>query len=137
VVLTPPEELFNNKTNTHTEPETDLTAVSDQLLANNLMGSWNIDLGYNAYGQYVVVQNTLFADGSMLGQTYINGIISASVTSSWTVSNNTLVNQEQNGYYYYYSIYFNGYDNLVLTYTGGTGPSVLAVGTLLYYTRAR
>jgi hypothetical protein len=137
VGLTPPDELFSKETKTHNEPAPNLTAVSDQLLMSSLMGSWNITLGYNAYGHYVVVQNTFFADGSMLGQTYLNGIISESVTSSWTISNNQLVNLEQNGHYYYYSISFNGSDYLALTYTGGTGPSVLAVGTILYYTRAK
>jgi hypothetical protein len=51
-------------------PEEPLTTVSDQMIINALIGSWQLDLGYNAYGQYVIIQSVLYPDGSMSAQTF-------------------------------------------------------------------
>lgn len=119
------------------DPIEPLTTVSDQLIINKLIGTWNLDLGYNAFGQYVIVQNVLYADGSMSEQTFLNGVLSGTNIWAWGVSNNVFVLLDQTGNFYYYTPAFNGNDVLFMTFTGSTGVSALAVGTQLNYTRVR
>ncbi len=117
------------------KPQEPLTTVSDQLIINKLIGTWQLDLGYNAFGQYVIIQSALYADGSMSAQTFLNGVVSSTEISVWTVSNNVLAVLDQAGNFYYYTTVFSGNDIAVLTFTGSTGISAIAVGTQLYYTR--
>ncbi|MFK7806211.1 MAG: M48 family metalloprotease [Saprospiraceae bacterium] len=112
-----------------------LTTVSDQLIINKMLGTWQIDLGYNDYNQRVIIQSMLYADGSMSSQTFLNGVVSATEIMTWTVSNNIMVVMDASGYMYSYTPYFNSNDVVILTYTGSTGPSLIDIGTQLYYTR--
>jgi len=118
-------------------PVKPLSEVSDLLTFNKLIGTWKLDLGYNANGQYVIVKNALFGDGSMSITTFLNNTISSTEFAAWGISNNVFVLLDQAGNFYYYTPVLSGDDIVTMTLTGSTGYSAFAVGTQFYYTRVR
>ncbi|MFT5261994.1 MAG: hypothetical protein ACI8YQ_000723 [Polaribacter sp.] len=68
---------------------------------------------------------------------FLNRVVSATDISNWGISNNVLAVLDRVGNFYYYTPVFSGNDIVVMTFSGSTGISGIAVGTQLYYTRVR
>ena len=114
--------------------EKPLTAVSDQLLANNLVGYWTCQF-YNNNRQYVTNNVGLFPDYSMRAELYLNNIHQSTAIEVWAVQNGHFINTDLNGFYFKYNLQFYGKNEIRITFVETNGIPAFPVGTVFIYTR--
>lgn len=120
---------------TNNEEEVTFTEVSDQLLAQQVVGYWQ-NAFYNTYGVYVVNQAALYANGAMQVDTYMNGVFSAQFLGTWGVQNGYFIEwNNQTGIYNRYLLNIYDSNNISLTFTDTNGAYVVQVGTQFVYGR--
>jgi len=113
-----------------------LTTVSDQLLANSLVGYWTTSF-YDNVGNLLGYNVGLFPDYSMRIEGYLNGVFnpSATIIEGWGIKDKHFIEVNPNGVYYKYSIEFYGNNILYLTFTETNGAAAFPIGTVFTYTR--
>lgn len=112
-----------------------LTEVSDQLLASQLVGYWQNSF-YDEYGNNVVNQATILANGAVQVDTYMNGIFSTQYIGTWGVQEGYFWDYNaQTGFYNKYKLEFQNNNTFILTFSETNGAYVIPVGTQLLYAR--
>ncbi len=133
---TPPKKHTEEKVQP-TPPAPDiepLTTVSDQLMANNLVGFWTTSF-FNVEGNLVTTNVGLYANYTMGVDVYTNGNLTNSVMEAWGIQNGHLIEMEVSGVYYKYSVEFSGNDTAILTFKETNGIALVPIGTVFTYVR--
>lgn len=130
----PVEEQRRQEFTPTLQREAPMTAVSDQLLANKLVGYWTTSF-YNNAEQLITNNVGLFPDYSMLAELYTNGIFTSNAVEIWSVQNAHLIGTDLSGIYNKYSIQFDGNDTIYLTFKETNGTIELPIGTTFTYVR--
>lgn len=133
VVVTPPQKPAS-KTDPAPSREEPMTSVSDQLLANQLVGYWTTSF-FNDFGNLIVNNVGLFPDYSMAADLYTNSNLTSSTVEFWGVRNGHFIDTDLNGYYYKYALQFDGNDTIYLTFKETNGELVIPIGTVFTYVR--
>ena len=116
------------------QPKQDLTAVSDQMFRNALIGQWQTT--YMSNGANVTNQVILNANGTGVGYLYMNGILTNTVYISWQVQNGYYIEQYAGTQFYSrLAIAFNGNNYMALTMSDSNMATAFPAGTVLYYAR--
>jgi len=116
------------------EEEVTYTEVSDQMLANAVVGFWQNSF-YNTYGVYVVNKAAIYANGALQIDTYMNGYFSGQYLGTWGVQNGYFVSWDSYGVYNYYQLDVYDTNTISFTFTSTTGVYVVPVGTVFTYGR--
>ena len=117
------------------DDDVDFTAVSDAILANNMVGTWQCSF-YNTYGQFTVLRAALYANGYMQVDTYTNSVFSAQFIGTWGVQNHHFIEySNQTGVTNWYKIDMANTNMFTLTFAQTNGTLVVPVGTQWTYGR--
>lgn len=133
---TPPPTKGSEKPYTPTKQnEVNYTEVSDQLLANQLVGFWQNSF-YDTYGALVVNKAGIYANGAIQVDTYTNGYFTAQYFGTWWVQNGYYHDKNnQTGVINKYKLDFYDINTVWLTFTETNGTYVVPVGTQWVYGR--
>ena len=116
------------------EENTNYTEVSDQLLANSVVGFWQ-NTFYNSYGAYVVNKAAIYANGAIQIDTYMNGYFSAQYIGTWGVQNGYFVSLDNQGIYSKYRLDVSDANTVGFTFSETNGIYLIPVGTSFTYGR--
>jgi len=129
-----PEEVDDFKPIPAPQKKEPMTTVSDQVLANNLVGFWTTSF-YNNLGQPTVSNVGLFPDYSMRVEIYVNGIHTNTAIEVWGVQNGDFIETELNGIYYRFSLQFINNDKINITFKETNGIAAVPIGHVFTYSR--
>ncbi len=133
--IPPPEKKYEEPYKPeYKKEEPSYTEVSDNVLANAVVGYWQ-NTFYNTYGVYVVNKAAIYANGYLQIDTYMNGYFSAQYIGTWGVQNGYFVSWDSYGIYNYYKLDVYDTNTVSFTFTSTTGVYVVPVGTIFTYGR--
>ncbi len=110
------------------------TAVSDGLMAQNIVGNWECSFLYE--GSYISSFASFYGNGTGFGQSFLNGILFSTSTVTWTISQGIITQIDTNtGIYEKYNLVFNGHNYFSVTFLATNGVVGVPIGTMFNYTR--
>jgi hypothetical protein len=119
----------------NTSDDVTYTEVSDQLLANAVVGFWQCAF-YNDLGVYVVYSAGIYANGALQVDTYMNGVFSAQFIGTWGVENGYFFDlNSQTSIYNKYKLDVYDANTISFTFTETNGTYLIPVGTIFTYGR--
>ena len=110
------------------------TEVSDLLLAQQIVGTWECSW-YNEYSQLVAIRIALYQDYSILGESYLNGVLASQNVGNWGVVNGQFVETNAQGVFYKYDLNIQHQNAFSITYRETNGVATVPVGTTFNYIR--
>lgn len=122
------------KPTTETTSDLNFTEVSDLLMQQYIIGSWECSF-YNGVG-YVSNFSTFYTNGSAIGQSYFNGNFVGSIAVNWTISQGIYTQlNPQTGLYERYRMVFDGPNYMSATFVETNGVTNIPYGTTFNYVR--